>query len=93
MANTQYIIFNISEIKLIDFTQVNEDSTDTIRLSNDQTKSFVSWNTDSAPSFVSNLTTGEGPYTYDQIMNVLDTVDWNPPTDYSTPIKSRPTFN
>jgi hypothetical protein len=73
---TQFMIFNISELDMIDFTQVKETSIDTIRKSNDGEKTFVKWDGDIIPSSVQNLTTKEGPYTYDEILVILSTPEW-----------------
>jgi hypothetical protein len=76
-----FMIFNISELNKIDFTQVLETSIDTVRKSVDQTKTFVKWD-GIIPECVSNLTTKEGPYTYDEILVILSTSQWtnpNPP--------------
>ena len=73
--NRNYIIFNISELNKIDFNQVLETSVETIRKSVDETKTFVKWD-GVAPSFISSLTTKEGPYTYEQMINILSTNEW-----------------
>jgi hypothetical protein len=76
-----FMIFNISELNKIDFTQVLETSIDTVRKSVDQTKTFVKWD-GIIPECVSNLTTKEGPYTYNEILVILSTSQWmnpNPP--------------
>ena len=41
--NRQFMIFNVSELNQIDFTQVLETSIDTVRKSLDGTKTFVKW--------------------------------------------------
>ena len=43
MENRQYMIFSLSEVGLIDFNEVLQTSTETLRKSNDGTKSFVKW--------------------------------------------------
>ena len=70
------MIFNVSELGLIDFTQVLETSQDTVRKSIDETKTFVKWEGESIPSSVNNLTTKEGPYTYNEIKTILSGVEW-----------------
>ena len=76
--NREFIIFNVSELNQIDFTQVLETSIDTVRKSVDQTKTFVKW--DGAMSeCVNNLTTKEGPYTYNEILTILATPEWTDP--------------
>ena len=70
-----FIIFNISELNKIDFDQVLETSVNTIRKSLDRSKTFIKWE-GTTPEFVSSLTTAEGPYTYQQMMQILDGPDW-----------------
>jgi len=73
--NRQFMIFNISELNQIDFSQVIETSKDTIRQSIDNTKTFVKWDGE-IPKCVFNLTTKEGPYTYEEILIILSTPEW-----------------
>jgi hypothetical protein len=73
------MIFNVSELDQINFTQVCETSIDTVRKSIDQTKTFVKWDGDSIPLSVDALTTKEGPYTYNEILIILDTPEWTNP--------------
>ena len=77
--NREFMIFNVSELDQIDFTQVLETSEDTVRKSVDGTKTFVKWD-GTIPSSVSALTTSEGPYTYDEILAILDTPEWTDPS-------------
>ncbi len=42
--NREYIIFPVSQLNLIDFSQVLETSAETVRKSVDETKPFVKWN-------------------------------------------------
>jgi hypothetical protein len=72
------MIFNVSELNQIDFTQVHETSQDTVRKSVDETKTFVKWDGE-IPSSVASLTTKEGPYTYEEILNILATEEWTDP--------------
>jgi hypothetical protein len=73
--NRQYMIFNVSELNLINFEEVLETSADTVRKSIDQTKTFVKWE-GPIPSSVISLTTKEGPYTHSEIINILATEEW-----------------
>jgi hypothetical protein len=73
--NREFMIFNISELPLIDFTQVLETSIDTVRKSIDETKTFVKWD-GATPSSVESLTTKEGPYTYEEILTILNGPEW-----------------
>lgn len=78
--NREFMIFNVSELSEIDFTQVLETSIDTVRKSVDQTKTFVKWD-GIMPECVNNLTTKEGPYTYDEIIPILLTTEWTDPSE------------
>ena len=73
-----FMIFNISELNQIDFTQVLETSEDTVRKSIDGTKTFVKWD-GTIPQCVADLSTKEGPYTYDEILVILSTPEWTDP--------------
>jgi hypothetical protein len=73
------MIFNVSELPQIDFTQVLETSIDTVRKSVDQTKTFVKWDGVEIPSSVDLLTTKEGPYTYEEMLTILATPEWTDP--------------
>jgi len=73
-----YLIIQSSELDKVDFSQVLETSASTVRKSVDSTKTFIKWNGDITPSFVSNLTGTEGPYTKDEIKTVLKTDAWTP---------------
>ena len=72
------MIFNVSELPNIDFTQVLETSAETVRKSVDETKTFVKWD-GVIPECVANLTTKEGPYTYDEMLTILSTEEWSSP--------------
>ena len=76
--NREFMIFSVTELSQIDFTQVCETSIDTVRKSVDQTKTFVKWD-GTTPECVSNLTTKEGPYTYEEILVILATPEWTDP--------------
>lgn len=77
--NREFMIFNVSELPNIDFNEVLETSIDTVRKSIDETKTFVKWNGKLVPSSVQSLQTKEGPYTYDEILNILSTPEWSEP--------------
>jgi hypothetical protein len=76
--NRRFMIFNVSELNQIDFNSVLETSVDTVRKSVDETKTFVKWD-GTMPTCVSNLTTKEGPYTYEEILTILSTPEWTDP--------------
>jgi hypothetical protein len=76
--NREFMIFNVSELPNINFEEVLETSIDTVRKSVDETKTFVKWN-GQIPSSVQSLQTKEGPYTYDEILQILSTPEWTEP--------------
>jgi hypothetical protein len=73
--NRKFIIFNVLELNKIDFEQVCETSSETVRKSVDETKTFVKWD-DDIPECILNLNTKEGPYTYEEILDILSTEEW-----------------
>jgi len=77
-ANRRFVIFNITELPLIDFSQVYETSIDTVRKSVDETKTFVKFDLPT-PSSVLSLTTKSQEYTYDEILQILATPEWTDP--------------
>ena len=81
--NREYMIFNVSELPNINFNEVLETSTNTVRKSVNETKTFVKWEGTTIPPTVQSLTTKEGPYTHTEILTILATSEW---TDNSQPI-------
>jgi hypothetical protein len=77
--NREFMIFNVSELDSIDFTQVLETSQETVRKSVDSTKTFVKWDGTTIPDCILDLTTKEGPYTYEEILTILATPEWTDP--------------
>ena len=71
----KYLIIPTSELPKVDFSQICETSAETVRKSVDETKTFIKWDSDE-PSFVSNLTGTEGPYTNEEILTILATDAW-----------------
>ncbi len=71
-----FMVFNVSELPTIDFTQVLETSIDTVRKSVDETKTFVKWDGEVIPTSVDSLTTKEGPYTYLEMVDILGGPEW-----------------
>jgi hypothetical protein len=76
--NRYYVIFNVSELNTINFNQVFETSADTVRLSVNESKTFVKYE-GNMPSSVSALTTKQGPYSHSEILNILAGPEWTDP--------------
>jgi len=71
-----YIILPVSEVSKIEFMYVLEDSADTLRKSCDGTKTFIKWEGELAPPFISDINGGEGLYTHEEMINILNTDEW-----------------
>ena len=76
--NRRFVIFEVTELPLIDFNQVYETDADTVRKSVDETKTFVKYNLPE-PSSVTALTTKSQEYTYEEILQILSTPEWTEP--------------
>ena len=74
--NRKFMIFAVSELSQIDFSQVLETSIATVSKSIDETKTYVKWD-GAIPSCVSSLTTSEGPYTYEEMLIILSRPEWS----------------
>jgi hypothetical protein len=74
--NREFVIINVSEISKINFNEVLETSSETLRMSKDKNKTFFKWE-GNPPEFLTDLTTNEGPYTYTQMVNILNTEEWS----------------
>jgi len=75
-----YITINTDELSLVDFSQILETSEETLRLSVDGLKTVIKWQ-GAEPSFVSTLSSYEGPYTHEEILVIMATPEWTEPID------------
>lgn len=75
--NRNFVIFDVTEVSLIDFSTVLETSPDTMRLSVDGTKTFVKWESEE-PACISLLTTKTQIYSYEEILEILAGPEWTP---------------
>ena len=73
-----YITINTDELSLVDFNEVMETSIDTVRLSIDGLETVLKWQ-GAEPSFVSTLSSYEGPYTHEEILAIMATPEWTDP--------------
>ena len=71
-----FMVFSTSETGSIDFTEVLETSSETLRLNVSGSKTFVKWDGETIQTSVDSLTTKEGPYTYEEIQTILQTSEW-----------------
>jgi phosphatidylethanolamine-binding protein (PEBP) family uncharacterized protein len=77
--NRHYIIFDISEVTTIDFSEVMETSADTLRKSVDESKSFVKYEGVQPPS-VAALATRSQEYSHEEILALLGGEEWTDPS-------------
>jgi len=71
----RYVIFDVSEMGQIDFSQVQETSSETVRKNVGGTKAFVKYEMPQ-PSSISALKTKSAEYTYHQILDILTGSEW-----------------
>ena len=69
-----YCIINSDEVSSVNFDQVSETSTDTLRYSLDGTQTFVKYEGEQ-PSFLN----GKQEYTHSEILTILATDEWTDP--------------
>jgi hypothetical protein len=74
------VIFDVTELNEIDFNQVHETSAETVRLSVDGLKTFVKYNMPQ-PESVAALQTKSEEYTYEQMLEILQTEEWSSPKE------------
>ncbi len=75
----RYMILAASEAELIDFNQVFETSEKTLRYSLDGLLTFVKWE-GNTPKSVDSLPSKLGPYKHTEMLEILNTPAWTPPT-------------
>ena len=76
--NRHYVIFDLSEVGTIDFSEVMETSVDTLRKNLANTQSFVKYEGDMPASVVA-LTTRSQEYSHEEILALLAGTDWTDP--------------
>ena len=81
--NRQFMILGTSETSSIQFGDILETNPTTLRTNASGSKTFIKWD-GTMPSWVDDLSTKEGPYTYTQILTILGTSEWTPNDDIPT---------
>ena len=71
-----FMIFNVSELGSVNFSEVLESTINTVRKSVDQTQTFVKWDSETIPPSVDGLTTKDGPHLYEDMLTILATSGW-----------------
>tara|TARA_Y100000592_G_scaffold66556_1_gene103455 strand:+ start:756 stop:1010 length:255 start_codon:yes stop_codon:yes gene_type:complete len=71
-----YGIINVSDINLIDFSQIGETNADTLRKNIAETQFVIKWNTE--PSFISDGSVVPiGIYSHIEILELMATPEWS----------------
>ena len=73
-----YVVFDLTEVDTIDFSEVLETSADTLRKNLANTQSFVKYE-GTMPASVTALTTKSSEYTHAEILALLAGTDWTDP--------------
>ena len=70
-----YLIIQATDASSVDFAAVCETSAETLRYSQDQTRTFIKWDS-VQPAFVAGLTNTEGPYSKAEMRTILASDAW-----------------
>ena len=79
MHNTKtYAVIESVDLDLIDFSQINEDSKDTIRKSLDDTQFVIKWQEGYVPTFITDASViPVGTYDHHAILELMATPEWS----------------
>jgi hypothetical protein len=73
-----YSIINISDLPLIDFSQILQNSEFTIRKSLDNAKFVIKWEQVKEPTFIKDgSVVPVGIYTHSEILEIMATAEWS----------------
>lgn len=77
-----YAVIDINDLDLIDFSQIEETSINTIRKSIDEAQFVIKWQEGYEPTFIEN---GEvipvGIYTHSECLELMNTPAWSEPIE------------
>jgi hypothetical protein len=80
--NKTYAVINLTDISLIDFSQVAQSSASTIRKSLDNTQFVIKWQEGYEPTFISDGTViPVGIYDHHAILELMATPAWSEPIE------------
>lgn len=80
IVNETYAIIGIADIDSVDFSQVGENSADTVRKSLDNTKFVLKWNTE--PTFIADGTIVPiSILSYEACLDLMATAEWSEPEE------------
>lgn len=82
MNNKTYAVINLTDISLIDFSQVAQSSASTVRKSLDNTQFVIKWQEGYEPTFISDGTViPVGIYTHSECLELMATDKWSEPIE------------
>jgi hypothetical protein len=76
--NRHWVIIPVTELENVDFSEVCETSSDTVRKSVDETQTFIKWDGD-VPATVTALVNKSETYGHEAILAILATEAWTDP--------------
>jgi hypothetical protein len=80
--NKTYAVINLTDISLIDFSQVAQSSASTIRKSLDNTQFVIKWQDGYTPTFIMDGSViAAGTYDHHAILELMATPAWSEPIE------------
>ena len=73
-----WVIIPVTELENVDFSEVCETSSDTVRRSVDEAQTFIKWDGDE-PATITALVNKSETYTHAEILTILATEAWTDP--------------
>ena len=72
-------VLNLNELSfsMSDNTSIWNSFLNSLQYNNDNTKTFIKWESDSNPSFISSIENSEGVYSSDEMADILATSEWS----------------
>jgi hypothetical protein len=80
--NRNYIIIQQEDVHQVDFNELLDSSIDTCIFSVDKKKLIVKWEGETIVNSIDNLQVKEGPYSQEEILNILRLEYWNEPITF-----------
>jgi len=82
MNKKTYAVINLTDISLIDFTQIAQSSASTIRKSLDNTQFVIKWEDGYTPTFITDASViPVGTYDHHAILELMATDKWSEPIE------------
>jgi hypothetical protein len=74
----RYAVINITDLELIDFSQIEQTSIETIRKSLDDTQFVIKWEDGYTPTFITDASVVPvGTYDHHSILELMSTPEWS----------------